>query len=260
MSANASDLNLNQDDIDRMNFHLGTHLANGRNYYSDAIRTGNFDQFVNDRRNSTIKLINSGAVKGGGPDNYWLARGPKQLGSDFNYLRNQYLKDSLKYDAEDFDKDKDSYAASQAGLLKRDIDQNLNQGLNQTRKNYSARGLLYSGLRQNDEGQQRAQATSQYASGRAAINKEVDDRAFGMRQAAAQINLDNYRQIQDNLANMESLRMQNAIQRRQQAAQLGQGLGYLSGIAYANYNTPSQKTNSGMLTTGESYRDMSGEA
>lgn len=219
-----------QNQQDRLRFFGSDRDSSGRNLYANTIVSGDMEQFMRDRG---VKSMTS---------NTRNARNQRNRAArDFDNLRRQYLRDSMQYQAEDFEKEKDNIASSQAGLLRRDIEQNLDQGLNQTRKNFSSRGLLYSGLRQGAEGQKRGAAASMYAQGRADINRELDDRALAMRQAAAQVNLQNYQQIQDNMARMESLRMENAIQRRQQAAALGRGLGYLGGAALGSADGGTQQ-------------------
>lgn len=163
-------------------------------------------------------------------------RGPRKAFSkeDFEKERNKAIGGSLRKEASDFQGQMGQLAGQQSAMLKDNITKSLDEGLDQTRKNYSARGLLYSGLRQGAEGNQRAQAASQYSQGVKGINNELRDQLNARKDLAASWGLQNYSQALQNSKELSNVQMQNAIARRQAASQLGQGLGYAAGYGMQN--------------------------
>lgn len=158
---------------------------------------------------------------------YWPGRTMKK--GAFESARIRRVGNQLGDEAKDFESNIDNYANDQYGLLKREVTDNLDKGLEQTRKNYSSRGLLYSGLRQGAEADKRGEAAGLLAQGRASINTDLSQMAQSKKQIAAQVGLAGYQQALDSAHELSNMQMQNALARRKNAASLGQGLGYAIG-------------------------------
>jgi hypothetical protein len=179
------------------------------------------------------------------------ARSPENV--TWERFRIKALGQNLNREADDFKNNLDNYAGDQYGLLKKDVEQGLSQGIDQTRKNYSSRGLLYSGLRQGAESKQRGQAASQLAQGRAGINSDLMSMAVAKKKTAAQVGLATFEQAQAQASELSNLQMQNAIARRRNAQQLGQGLGYAAGAYYGNQSTDRKDPTSGIISRNSDY-------
>lgn len=181
------------------------------------------------------------------------ARGINVKKANFERARIKALGSRLGKEAEDFEQNVDNYTNDQYGLLEKDVQRNLNKGLEQTRKNYSSRGLLYSGLRQGAEAQQRGQAASYLAESRSGIKSELMDMAAEKRKVAAAVGLAGFQQAQDSARELSNLQMQNAIARRRNAAALGQGIGYAVGAFYNPQTSSAPSSNLGSYDASTYY-------
>lgn len=154
--------------------------------------------------------------------------------SRFEKARMKYMGGQLRKEANDFEQNMGNLADQQFGLLKDDVEANLNQGLDKTRENYSNRGLLFSGFRQGAESNQRGQAASMLAEGRTNINRDVRQQADAKKNVAASFGLQTYQAAVQNATELSNIQMQNALNRRRAAGQLGQGIGYAVGAYYGS--------------------------
>lgn len=195
-----------------------------------------------------------------------LGKGDKQKVLDLantilGGYRQNTLKDQMFSEAEQFRKDLPGIAGEQSGLLEKQGQAAIDQGTKDIRKGYSSRGLLYSGLRQGAESSLRGQVASELASGRAQLNRELEDLARAKEYEATKYGLQGYEEARQRYENLYNQQMQNALERRRRVSQIGGAVGYLAGSYLGSKPEQAQMdTGPGIETTGQSYTDYSGIA
>lgn len=162
-------------------------------------------------------------------------------GSSHDDLQSRYnmytgrigIKNSL---ADQIASNPDQLAQTESNL-KLQAGQALGQGLKETRQNYSKRGLLYSGLRENAETEERGAVGSALSSGLSGAKRESENSLSAAQNAYASVDLANQQESLQ-LANQAfDTASMNNIARLQAMQQLGHGLGSLAGsIAGGDFN------------------------
>lgn len=114
------------------------------------------------------------------------------------------------------------------------------QGVRRTRENMSRRGLLYSGLAKEAEGQVKGQLATQIASAKSGISKEAEQIADAKERASAAMGLDMINQLLGQAEQYYNISFENNLARRRAIGQIAAGVGYGAG---ALYGTKSAQTN-----------------
>lgn len=154
------------------------------------------------------------------------------------------LRGQMGSEAKKFRADMPKLLADERAGIKAAGDTATAQGIKTTRQNYNRRGLLYSGLRQGGEQTVRSNVASGVARQTAGVNKQYKDLANAKDNAAANVGLAGYGEALQRANMLNDSRMQNQIERQQSMQQLGQGLGYLGGMAASNYGSGPQTSGS----------------
>lgn len=128
----------------------------------------------------------------------------------------------------------------------------LDQGLRGIRSGMSNRGLLYSGLRQKAEGDERGAVANAMAKQIGQSNSELRQKAEGKEQAAAAAGTAGYRDSLEQQRQIEDMSMQNEIRRSQQWQQLAQAGGYAAG-SYMGGRRQSQTQAGGQPSFADQY-------
>lgn len=142
------------------------------------------------------------------------------------------LRKQLTTEAKSFREGIPDYTTEQyRGLLPQARD-TLSTGLDAIRIGANNRGMLFSGIRENEEQNLRAQIASRLAAQQKEINQEAEDIATAKEKSAAAVGLSHFGSAIESSERLFNLRLENAINRRKALSDLGQGLGYGLG-AYA---------------------------
>lgn len=136
------------------------------------------------------------------------------------------LRKDLTSEATQFRSGLEGQKKEEQGLLRNEASQALNQGIENTRENFNRRGLLYSGYRQGAEAGVRGQIQSGLEQSIVGSNRELEDLAKSKETAAAEVGLSGWRDSLARSQQLQDIRMENAIKRRQAIQQLGQAAGY----------------------------------
>lgn len=154
----------------------------------------------------------------------------------------------------------------EVGLLRGDAGEALGTGLNQTRKNFNDRGLLYSGMREGGEQSVRGRVASALAQSETEARRESANLVNQRKAAFAAIGL--AEQEAKNKMAQEAFEKsyQNNIARRQAMQRLGSGVGQVAGYYYGSNSGNAQDTQAQTPTydnepmAGGSYTNYSGVA
>lgn len=190
-----------------------------------------------------------------------IKRGVQAISQPLGYLGEQaydYVKDSLSGGEDDTpemkedprldvlrqrqQREADKFRSQLPSLRKEGVEnlkstaqRSLDTGVENTRKAFNRRGLLYSGLREEGEQSVRGQVASQLQSGISGISRDLEKTAQAKEDAAMQFGLDTYRDAVTRAENLYNMQLENAIRRRQNLQQIGQSVGTGVGM-YLGYN------------------------
>lgn len=120
------------------------------------------------------------------------------------------------------------------GLLRNQASDNLNKGIRSTRKNYSDRGLLYSGIRQGAEASKRNEAASTLASNEAGVRQDFANLTDKRKQAIASLGMDSQNRSLELADQALESSMRNRVARLQAMETLAGGLGAAAGTYYGS--------------------------
>lgn len=165
--------------------------------------------------------------------------------ADLRNIRNQLSGDAKKFRAGLGQYEQEQYA----GLLP-SYNESLKQGTRNINDNYASRGLLYSGLRANDQGNLKSKLAGELSKQRYDINRESESLARTKEQAASATGLQMANQLQAQAENLYNTQMANQVARRQAFGQLVGGVGYGVGAYYGNKQANNSLFNAPPDTTG----------
>ncbi len=117
----------------------------------------------------------------------------------------------------------------------------LDQGLKNTRQNYSGRGLLYSGMRQGAEQGVKAGVASQLSSAMTGTARDAANSKMAAQNAYASVDLASQQENLTRANQAFDTASANNIARLQAMQQLGSGLGSAAGSLYGDYQAYQDK-------------------